>query len=470
MEGMCGLKSSLALALAIVLILASVLLIDSYRANLFQSFFSLQSHTKSSYGLPWRGSSSGSVHAGTDNHESQSGAASHNRSDEKGMRSFPKVEISLRRARAAIRKAILHSEQKPEPGNSSVPSSDIYRNALAFHQSYKEMEKRFKIYVYREGEPPLVHDGPCIDIYTTEGRFIHEIGMEGRFVTVNPEDAHVYFLPFSVTFMVSYIYKSNYDVTPLTRFVRDYIDVVAHKYPFWNRSLGADHFMLSCHDWGPLASMGNPLLYNNSIRVLCNANTSEGFNPTKDATLPEIKYGQGTVPRLLDAPSALERPLLAFFAGGNHGPVRPILFKHWKNGTDDDMQVHEYLPNGLSYLDFLKKSRYCLCPSGYEVASPRIVEAIYTECVPVIISKDYALPFSDVLNWTSFSVQVPVSEIPNLKTILQSIPVKRYVEMQSKLKQVQKHFTINQPPKPHDFFHMILHSIWLRRINIQISS
>jgi len=173
---------------------------------------------------------------------------------------------------------------------------------------------------------------------------------------------------------------------------------------------------------------------------------------------------------LLGGPSALERPLLAFFAGGKHGPVRPILFKHWKNGTDDDMQVYEYLPSGLSYFDFMKKSRYCLCPSGYEVASPRIAEAIYSECVPVIISKYYALPFSDVLNWTSFSVQVPVSEIPNLKTILQSIPLNRYVEMQSKLKQVQRHFTVNQPPKPYDFFHMVLHSIWLRRLNIQISS
>lgn len=180
--------------------------------------------------------------------------------------------------------------------------------------------------------------------------------------------------------------------------------------------------------------------------------------------------GRGGMTGLLGGTSALERRLLAFFAGGNHGPVRPILFKHWKNGTDDDIQVHSYLPQGLSYLDLMKKSRYCLCPSGYEVASPRIAEAIYSECVPVIISKDYTLPFSDVLNWTSFSVQVPLSEIPNLKTILQSISVNRYVEMQSKLKQVQRHFTINQPPKPYDFFHMVLHSIWLRRLNIQISS
>lgn len=112
------------------------------------------------------------------------------------------------------------------------------------------MEKRFKIFMYREGEPPLVHNGPCMNLYTTEGRFIHELELGNRFVTSNPEDAHLYFLPFSITMLRVYFYKPKvYDVTPLKRFVGDYINVVAHKYPFWNRSLGADHFMLSCHDW-----------------------------------------------------------------------------------------------------------------------------------------------------------------------------------------------------------------------------
>ena len=39
------------------------------------------------------------------------------------------------------------------------------------------MEKRFKVYVYEEGEPPLVHHGPCKDIYTIEGRFIEQLEM-----------------------------------------------------------------------------------------------------------------------------------------------------------------------------------------------------------------------------------------------------------------------------------------------------
>lgn len=509
MEGACEQRSSLGLAL--VLILATFLLFDSYHLNIISRESHIVTPSPSSWedvedqfhdvlnrtydanltalalaqppaALPHnRSVTSESIQANIN------ASATYTRPKQR-RHSILKVEIGLRRARAAIRTALLfhgnstytsrpprqtqtsrHREQ--EAGDYYVPAGGIYRNAHAFHRSYTEMEKHFKIFVYPEGEPPLAHNGPCKNIYTAEGRFIHELELGNRFVTSNPEEAHVHFLPLSITMMVGFIYKPlSHDITAIRRFVSDYIDVISNKYPFWNRSMGADHFMLACHDWGPLASMANPLLYKNSIRVLCNANTSEGFNPRKDATLPEVNLQTGLMTGMLGGQSALRRPVLAFFAGGNHGPVRPILFKHWKEKNDVDIQVYEYLPKGLSYYEIMKKARYCLCPSGYEVASPRIVEAIYSECVPVILSEHYVLPFSDVLNWASFSVQIPLSQIPNLKTILQSIPVNKYVQMQKRVKQVQRHFSINQPPKPYDSFHMILHSIWLRRLNIQITS
>jgi|UPI000221D8A6 hypothetical protein len=37
------------------------------------------------------------------------------------------------------------------------------------------MEKRFKVYVYEEGEPPILHARPCKDIYAIEGRFIEQL-------------------------------------------------------------------------------------------------------------------------------------------------------------------------------------------------------------------------------------------------------------------------------------------------------
>jgi hypothetical protein len=220
---------------------------------------------------------------------------------------------------------------------------------------------------------------------------------------------------------------------------------------------------------GPHASQGNPFLYNTSIRVLCNANTSEGFNPQKDVSLPEIHlYGGNVSVKLLTPPPAnASRPYLAFFAGGVHGPIRPILLNHWKN-VDNDLQVYEYLPKELDYYSFMLQSKFCLCPSGHEVASPRIVEAIYAQCVPVILSQDYVLPFSDVLKWEEFSIQVDVSDIPMLKKLLSAVPEERYRRLKEGVRVVRRHFVSNHPPERFDVFHMILHSVWLRRINVKL--
>ncbi|CAM8916497.1 unnamed protein product [Rhodiola kirilowii] len=380
-----------------------------------------------------------------------------------------KLEEGLALTRALIRNS------STERNNSKLSDSKIYRNPSAFFRSYKEMEKRFKVYVYSEGDLPIVHHGPCKDIYASEGRFIHEIerGMAGgRFRTTDPDKAHVYFMPFSVTWMVKYIYTpGTQTLAPLKQFLSDYVRVISTKHPFWNTTQGADHFMLACHDWGPHVTKGDAQLHNISIRVLCNANTSEGFNPQKDATLPEIRLFSGSVsPKLLYPPQSnySSRQHLAFFAGGLHGPIRPILIHHWKGRDRPDIQVYEYLPKNIDYYDLMLNSKFCICPSGYEVASPRIVEAIYAECVPVIISKNYVLPFSDVLNWEMFSVTVQVSEIPRLKEILMEISEERYAKLKDGLIAVRKHFMLNEPAKRYDVFHMILHSVWLRRLNVKL--
>ncbi|KAL6138456.1 hypothetical protein ACLB2K_063738 [Fragaria x ananassa] len=329
-----------------------------------------------------------------------------------------RLEGRLGRARVAIREARFANKTHDA---DYIPNGPMYWNANAFQRSYLEMEKRFKVFVYEEGEPPLFHNGPCKSIYSMEGNFIHEIEVNKQFRTRNPEEAHVYFLPYSVTMLVRFVYvRDSHDFSPIRQTVRDYVNIISTKYPYWNRSLAADHFTVACHDWGPETSNSDPYLRKNSIRGLCNANTSEGFNPSKDVSFPEINLQTGDTHGFLGGPSPRLRSILAFFAGGVHGPIRPILLEHWEN-KDKDMRVQQYLPKGVSYYEMMKKSKFCLCPSGYEVASPRVVEAIYTGCVPVLISDHYVPPFSDVLNWKSFSVEVSVSDIPNLKNILRSI-------------------------------------------------
>lgn len=122
------------------------------------------------------------------------------------------------------------------------------------NRSHIEMVKRFKIWSYREGDQPLVHNGPMTYIYSIEGQFIDELDASGKspFLAHHPDEAHTFFLPISVRKIADYLYDRPYPYTFHGRLVRiftDYINVVAQKYEYWNRSNGADHFMLSCHDW-----------------------------------------------------------------------------------------------------------------------------------------------------------------------------------------------------------------------------
>ncbi|GMJ15652.1 hypothetical protein like AT5G20260 [Hibiscus trionum] len=382
-----------------------------------------------------------------------------------------RVEAELAEARAAIREAIRIRNYTSDKEESFVPRGSVYRNPYAFHQSHIEMVKRLKIWVYKEGERPLVHVGPLKHIYSTEGQFISEFESgNSPFIAHRPDEAHMFFLPVSVVSIVNYIYMpiTTYDRERLVRIFTDYINVVANKYTFWNRTGGADHFMLSCHDWAPEVSARDPELYKNLIRVLCNANSSEGFHPNRDVTLPELNLPpHGLTRRQQFNRPANNRTILAFFAGGGHGDIRKSMLYHWKD-KDDEVQVHEYLPKGQDYNELMGKSKFCLCPSGYEVASPRVVESFYTGCVPVIISNSYVLPFSDVLDWSKFSVEIPVERMPEIKKILKGIPEKKYRIMQKRVLKLRRHFELNRPAEPFDMLHMVLHSIWLRRLNLRL--
>lgn len=225
---------------------------------------------------------------------------------------------------------------------------------------------------------------------------------------------------------------------------------------------------------GPYTVNEHKELSKNTIKALCNADLSEGiFVQGKDVSLPETTIRTPRRPlRNVGGKRVSQRPILAFFAGNMHGRVRPTLLKHWRE-KDEDMKIYGPLPvrvaRKMSYIQHMKSSKYCICPMGYEVNSPRIIEAIYYECVPVIIADNFVLPLSDVLDWSSFSVIVAEKDIPKLKEILSAIPMKRYLTMQINVKMVQKHFLWNPRPVRHDLFHMILHSIWFNRLNqIQI--
>ncbi|KAJ7965948.1 Exostosin family protein [Quillaja saponaria] len=356
-------------------------------------------------------------------------------------------------------------ENAPNMKNDPSLYAPLYRNVSTFKRSYELMEDTLQVYIYREGKKPILHQPILKGIYASEGWFMRLLEANKKFVTKDPKKAHLFYLPFSSRMLEETLYNSYlHSHMNLIEYLKNYLDLIARKYPFWNRAGGADHFLVACHDWAPAETREHMA---QCIRALCNSDVKEGFVFGKDVSLPEtnIRSVQNPAKDLGGKPPS-QRSTLAFFAGGMHGYLRPILLQHWKD-KDPDIKVFGKMPKSKgnrNYIQYMKSSKYCICAKGHEVNSPRVVEAIFYECVPVIISDNFVPPFFEILNWESFAVFVLEKDIPNLKTILHSIPQKRYLQMQMRVKKVQQHFIWHAKPVKYDIFHMILHSVWYNRV------
>ncbi|XP_078429007.1 putative glycosyltransferase At5g03795 isoform X2 [Wolffia australiana] len=340
-----------------------------------------------------------------------------------------------------------------------------FRNVSMFKRSYELMEKVLKVYVYTEGDKPIFRQPELKGVYSSEGWFMKQLLASQRFVVKDPSKAHLFYVPFSSsTLRSSFFIPGDHSHDRAIEYLKNYTSMIAGKYPFWNRTGGADHFFAACHDWVPditVPTMGN------SIAAICNADLAVGFVMGRDVSLPETYVKRENNPSPGTGRRATnKRPILAFFAGKMHGYLRPMLVHHWENKYPD-MKISGALAKNkttMTYAEHMKSSKYCICPRGSDVNSPRLVEAILYECVPVIISDNFVPPLFEVLNWETFSVVVLEKDVPRLREILLSIPMKRYSALRTAGKKVQRHFIWHSQPQRYDLFHMVLHSIWLSRV------
>ncbi|XP_040369022.1 probable glycosyltransferase At5g03795 isoform X1 [Rosa chinensis] len=101
-----------------------------------------------------------------------------------------------------------------------------------------------------DGSRPIFHVPHLNGIYASEGWFMRLMEGNRQFVTRDPEKAHLFYLPYSMRQLELKLYvPGSHQIKPLAIFLRDYVNMIAGKYPFWNRTHGTDHFLVACHDW-----------------------------------------------------------------------------------------------------------------------------------------------------------------------------------------------------------------------------
>ncbi|KAL4325875.1 hypothetical protein GQ457_11G014940 [Hibiscus cannabinus] len=295
-------------------------------------------------------------------------------------------------------------------------NKEAYHDGDIFLQDYIEMNKSLKIYVY-----PHSKDDPFANVLLPpesdpKGNFASELMfkkalMQSHFVTQDPDEADLFYMPFSISPMRT---DPRIDVRGIPVFVKDYVSNISQKYSYWNRTGGADHFYVACHSIGKIAFDKMFVQRLNVIQLVCSSTYFQSsYLPHKDASMPQVWPRKDDPPNLITSP----RKRLAFFAGAVNSPVRIALLK---------------------------------------------------VCIPIILANHYDLPFTDVLNWKSFSVVVHHIDIAMMKKILQGISNEEYSMLQSNALRVRKHFQWNVPPIDFDAFYMSVYELWKRRSVVRV--
>ncbi|CAN6327994.1 unnamed protein product [Urochloa humidicola] len=336
---------------------------------------------------------------------------------------------------------------------------------------------RLKVYVYdlpAKYNTKLVEKDPrCLTHMFAAEVFVHRSLLTSAVRTLNPDEADWFFTPVYTTC----------DLTPSghpmpfdsPRMMRAAIRHIAARWPYWNRSEGADHFFVTPHDFGACFHFKEDQAVSRGIlHVLRRATLIQTFGQSLhpclqpgSITIPPYAPPQRMEERLL--PPSTPRSVFAYFRGlfydaGNDPDgwryARGARAEVWENLRSSPVfDISAERP--ATYYEDMQRAVFCLCPLGWAPWSPRLVEAVVFGCVPVVVADGIVLPFHDAIPWAEAAVFVAEEDVPRLDTILTSIPAEGVIRKQRLLASpaVKRALLFPQPSQPGDAFHQILNGL-----------
>jgi len=218
----------------------------------------------------------------------------------------------------------------------------------------------------------------------------------------------------------------------------------------WQATNGSRHFFVLTSDFGPCSHQGAlvlPKLMQHHIIAVHGEREGHHwrhglapdlpcFDPSKDISIPPLVFKLPNASAVREEEGLLQRgerarrrDLLIFFSGsgllqGQKRQGRQTMLRLWGNNSDPEVVVHRYLPQE-QMMDGFERAKFCPIFGGNSPWSTRLVEAVWSGCVPVFFSS-WLPPFSRIVDWERCSVRIEtLDEVANIKAILQRQPYRR---------------------------------------------
>lgn len=336
---------------------------------------------------------------------------------------------------------------------------------------------RLKVFVYelprKYNKKILQKDPRCLTHMFAAEIFMHRFLLSSPVRTLNPDEADWFYTPVYTTCDLT----TNGLPLPFKspRMMRSAIQLISSNWPYWNRTEGADHFFVVPHDFGACFHYQEEKAIERAILpLLQRATLVQTFGQRNHVCL---KDGSITVPPYAPPqkmqthliPEKTPRSIFVYFRGlfydvGNDPEggyyARGARAAVWENFKDNPLfDISTEHP--ATYYEDMQRAVFCLCPLGWAPWSPRLVEAVIFGCIPVIIADDIVLPFADAIPWEEIGVYVDEEDVPNLDTILTSIPPEVILRKQRLLANpsMKQAMLFPQPAQPGDAFHQVLNGL-----------
>lgn len=130
------------------------------------------------------------------------------------------------------------------------------------------------------------------------------------------------------------------------------------------------------------------------------------------------------------------RDIFASFVGSYTHQIRIEMMQGLQNNYYEILLSPSWSPSVAEdrlnkHIDSLRRSDFALCPRGYGNTSFRMYEAMQLGAVPVYISDDFCLPWSDEIDWNDLVVLIKREDISKADEILTNFSYDRLLAMRA---------------------------------------
>jgi nucleoside-diphosphate-sugar epimerase len=234
--------------------------------------------------------------------------------------------------------------------------------------------------------------------------------------------------------------------------------------------------LVMTHDWGICLAFDweiwssrphtrmypDPLLRNTIVFSVMGDWDSNCYRPAQDVVVPArtclSKKLVDTFPNVDHIMPARERPRLITWSGtfwGTGKNERLRLTCH-RGGVADEELLPGQGPQSKfprawdDYMVELNTARFCPQPRGVAGWSPRVNDALYAGCIPVLIAEASHYPFASMIDWSQISVRIHPTELDQVERILNEIPLERVQQLQANIVAIRDAFLYATDERPQD--------------------